>query len=300
MLRPDRQNRYEGVRHCAPAGAPVKPFPRPLRAGRAGFTLTELLVVIGIICTLAALLLPAMRSAREQANTVVCAGHMRQIGVAMLTYAHDYDDRLFNVRDYGRWTDPTMPGKQIDPYLISGAKELAYWGVPYAKYAGATKELFSCPSQRDGPSGTTNEDGPFAAGNIYIAYSMNGYGGRWSGSAVDKAAFGVTNMCALFVEDPGTLSTVSRSAAEWIGRPMTSIRSPDRLIVVQEGYEEVLDGNGDTFVDWYQWTPPAHTPDESFEWLRHNNSGNVLFADWHIERLTRQDQSDVRYYSGMW
>ena len=57
------------------------------------FTLIELLVVVAVIAILAALLLPAIRSAREKASGLACVSNLRQIGQAAMNYASDNDER---------------------------------------------------------------------------------------------------------------------------------------------------------------------------------------------------------------
>src|SRR6266542_4881469 len=65
--------------------------------GRSGFTLIELLVVIAIIAILAAILFPVFAQARESARQTTCLSHLKQIAMANLMYAQDYDETFVPV-----------------------------------------------------------------------------------------------------------------------------------------------------------------------------------------------------------
>lgn len=83
---------------CSSAGpeavANAQPTVRFEGHSAKGFTLIELVVVIAIIAVLAALLSPALKTAREQARAIVCMNNLRQLGMTALLYADDHNRRV--------------------------------------------------------------------------------------------------------------------------------------------------------------------------------------------------------------
>src|SRR3954453_2999843 len=64
------------------------------RTSVAGFTLVELLVVVGIVAVLIAILLPALSKARDAARKTACLSNLRQVHQLIAMYANDYKDRV--------------------------------------------------------------------------------------------------------------------------------------------------------------------------------------------------------------
>ena len=83
-----------------------------------GFTLIELLVVIAIISVLAALLLPALRSARESGNRMVCNNNLRQLVVATISYAGDSGDALPREGGFARLLSGQVASPTNDFWVI--------------------------------------------------------------------------------------------------------------------------------------------------------------------------------------
>jgi len=131
------------------------------RRSTKGFTLVELLVVIGIIALLISILLPSLNRAREQANRIKCASNLRQIGYGIQLYANE------NNGNYPRtYYNPASAQSRSDGYGGQGNSSTAFSFAPAGsaspvgtnnvtasfflilKTQDLTSDVFVCPSSQ--------------------------------------------------------------------------------------------------------------------------------------------------------
>ena len=148
---------------------------------RGGFTLVELLVVIGIIAVLMGILLPALARARRSARTVQCASNLRQVANAMNMYLGENKQWVF-------WRGPDIDIDGMEWYVYGGretgnsctAQANLFNRIvprPLNQYVNNDIETFRCPEDSESASPWTGNADHYDW--VGTSYNFNATGAGW-------------------------------------------------------------------------------------------------------------------------
>ncbi len=222
---------------------------RNLRA----FTLIELLVVIAIIAILAAILFPVFAQAKEAAKKTQCLSNGRQVGLALMMYLNDWDDRYPQEH-------PSTANPAVDD--SNGQLEGVDYGSPFDKvlpYVASTNSaktgLYLCPDDMD-PHGTHLLDS--------------------NGNCIGSVPL---------APPPSNLTSYLLNAYYLFGATSSDITEPARSIYIAERRDNFCD------VHFHPWLGEVEDPVNATDtvnpiaiaYQRHTNGSNGIYSEGHAK-----------------
>jgi prepilin-type N-terminal cleavage/methylation domain-containing protein len=276
--------------------ANARPFRNRLHRG---FTLVELLVVIGIIALLISILLPALSKAREQANSVKCQANLHQIGLAMMNYCDDnkgvwVPGNYVNTTTTTTTTTGALTGDNWASILIVGKyiPVQALGSAPPPVGAVLPPSILACPT---GTTWVNSFSSSPLLGSQYVAttYGVNttSYESALVGSTADSNDYNWLPMKSVYL--PALQGTVLPGQY----RHITDFRRhPSDLVLLYDGnYMNAVDGpyftSGEPTFEFrhggfHEQTLPAN-PTAAQVSAAYNpptkGKCNVLLSDLHVE-----------------
>lgn len=252
----------------------VSSFKYP-QANSSRFTLIELLVVIAIIGILAALLLPALKTAKETAKAAVCKSNQKQCGLALIGYATDFDDWVIAGDCNAVYVtydkiSTMMMGFKYAPSVgeFNGSSRTYPVGIPFG-------QVYQCPSLPP-PQSYNQSGGDYPNGNGYQSNTYQTFGLRrdFTPSIYFPGEKHVATSADLYRKIVKLSSLYKPTELPYMVDAMDVVNqpggSPGSQIAQWQGWGF---GNGEFGNGW--------SADSSLH-LRHNKQANVWFPDGHV------------------
>jgi prepilin-type N-terminal cleavage/methylation domain-containing protein/prepilin-type processing-associated H-X9-DG protein len=220
-----------------------------------GFTLTELMVTIVIIAVLAALSFMGVTRMKAKAKGATCASNLRQVGMGMLAYATDHQNKLPPLAKI----DPRT-GKQSGIWTLVIAREGYLWNTPNKGTPPCGTGVWACPECK------------------FVANTYNGYG--------------VAEATVIQYDDRVSRANTRIGRTEFGSLRLLSIDNPARTWLLGDAALKPEDPKRGWYAVWSnpkKWGS-GHTPAE-----RHGGKVNVCMVDGHVEALTLKQLREGNY-----